>query len=333
VPDVDELSCELALLNAGPDGGVEWRLIHCRTPCDRLYNRPLRPLPVDAVTHDSASSAYYRYVFELPVGFVNAVLEGYANVDDQGVALLNGARISGLIGCDTWGDTPVAPPTWAPPFPATDGFGDRILTSPLADPFGTSEQALFLEGENELVFAVSGDSSAFDPTGLEFVAVVQYAMDDCVTDSDGDGVVDCQDRCWGYDDAADADADGRPDACDRCAYEPALTFPDEPTFEASCGDNVDNDCDGWIDEADDDCAERICVGLCGDFNGDFCVNLFDFNTFAVCYGLSMPTPDCPAHVWPCTDLDGDGLVNLIDFATFAVRYLDAIPQSPPNCLE
>lgn len=60
-------------------------------------------------------------------------------------------------------------------------------------------------------------------------------------DSDGDGISDDTDNCPGVanPDQADSDGDGIGDVCDLyyCVY-----LGDE-----ICGDNLDNDCDGWVD--------------------------------------------------------------------------------------
>lgn len=58
------------------------------------------------------------------------------------------------------------------------------------------------------------------------------------SDSDGDGVLDDQDICSGFDDHLDADGDGVPDGCDNC--------PD-----AANPDQVDTDSDGIGDACDD----------------------------------------------------------------------------------
>jgi hypothetical protein len=70
----------------------------------------------------------------------------------------------------------------------------------------------------------------------------------------------------------DPDGDGVATDCgDNCPDEPALIDPDEVP-EASCNDNVDNDCDGATDCADTDCqggTETACAdGIDNDCDGD-----------------------------------------------------------------
>ncbi|MDX1440717.1 MAG: hypothetical protein R3284_12530, partial [Rubricoccaceae bacterium] len=160
----------------------------------------------DEVTHDNCSSAFYRWTFLMPAYFVNPVLDGLANVDDQAVVLLNGHQITGTMtnpGCDPEaangeGDPCYALQDFAQDDPVFDGDGRRILTWPDSDPFDTAEAAYFNEGLNELVFAVAGDASYFEPTGLEFQATVTY---DLLGDADSDGDRDARDvagiqRCF-----------------------------------------------------------------------------------------------------------------------------------------
>ena len=52
------------------------------------------------------------------------------------------------------------------------------------------------------------------------------------------------------------------DLCDSVTgcYNPPTTNPPEPGIELTCGDGVDNDCDGFVDGADPDCAGLPCSG-------------------------------------------------------------------------
>ncbi|MCC9000274.1 MAG: DUF1194 domain-containing protein [Candidatus Contendobacter sp.] len=115
---------------------------------------------VDEVTYDNCNSAFYRFTFSLPKGLKEACVVGNINVDDAGVAYLNGGRISPAIGKDDVDRD------------RADSQGKPALTWPTQDQFGTSSRALFKEGVNELVFGVAGDLSVWEPTGLEFKATV-----------------------------------------------------------------------------------------------------------------------------------------------------------------
>ena len=123
----------------------------------------------------------------------------------------------------------------------------------------------------------------------------------------------------------DTDGDEFVDSCDACPAEPALTAPDEPT-ETTCADGIDNDCDGWTDQTDWHCSGE-CPYTCGDINGSGPVNLFDFASFALCFGA----PSAVSQACTCSDLNLDGTVNLIDFATFTLVFNAPSTNSPPNC--
>jgi hypothetical protein len=61
----------------------------------------------------------------------------------------------------------------------------------------------------------------------------------------------------------------------------------------------------------------------GDIDLNGTVDLADFATFAVCYGLTLPAPpggNCSPREAVASDLDGNGQINLSDFATFAVNF-------------
>ncbi|UCG32164.1 MAG: hypothetical protein JSU68_10915 [Phycisphaerales bacterium] len=104
-------------------------------------------------------------------------------------------------------------------------------------------------------------------------------------------------------------------------------------------DQTESDCDSvsgtWLGALTDCGPPDPCAGpdcTCGDVdNNGAPVGLSDFATFAVCYGLSAPAPDCGAEELYCSDLDGDGSVTLGDFATFAVLFGITTSNTPPNC--
>lgn len=113
---------------------------------------------------------------------------------------------------------------------------------------------------------------------------------DCVgvSDSDNDGVPNCDDVCPGSDDLADADADGIPDGCDIC---PGLDdtidtdadgIPDgcdncptdaNVTQEDFDNDGVGNPCDVCL--GDDSIGDSDGDGICDDF--DICPGFNDFD--------------------------------------------------------
>jgi hypothetical protein len=156
-------------------------------------------LDADEVALDNCSSAFYRFTFDLPANAINPSLSGVANVDDQAVVFLNGNQISGTMHVPPCERDPFLGP-FDPCYDLQDAaegnpdmfddLGRQILTWPTQDPFGTVDAAYFVPGENELVFAVAGDASFFEPTGLEFEATVTY---DFGGDSDCDGDLDLRD--------------------------------------------------------------------------------------------------------------------------------------------
>jgi len=114
----------------------------------------------DEVTFNNCSSAFYRFTFELPSGFLSPCLEGIANVDDQGIVFLNGHQISMTMTEHDFGKDSVDP------------YNRSVLSWPTQDTFKTCNPSYFVPGTNELVFGIAGDASAYEPTGLEFKAVV-----------------------------------------------------------------------------------------------------------------------------------------------------------------
>ncbi len=146
----------------------------------------------------------------------------------------------------------------------------------------------------------------------------------------------------------DCNANGVPDACDVAdATSPdcnATGSPDECDIiygtSADCNsNNIPDECDiaggtsldGNGDAVPDECAPGACA--CADFNADNVISLVDFTTFAVCFGATAPTLDCPALAFSCADLDASGFINLTDFTTFATIFaLSPDGIAPPNCL-
>lgn len=160
-------------------------------------------------------------------------------------------------------------------------------------------------------------------------------------DFDGDSISECVDICFGDDNLLGLPCDGAVDTdlCDTglwdcitglvtCTDDSAEDVPAEPGTELTCNDTLDNDCDGLTDAADPDCAPPSCTNECGDINGDSAVDLFDFASFAGCFGFTQGVP--PQCL--CSDLDNDGLrVNLLDFSTFALLFGGNSTNTIPNC--
>ena len=128
----------------------------------------------DEITLDNCSSAWYRFTFELPPNFTNAILNGSANVDDVAVLYLNGNRISASVLASDLGEDRTLE-------------GQQVLSWPTTDAFSCDDNDCFQPGVNELVFGVHGDLSDFEPTGLEFVASVKFDRE--LGDVNQDGVV------------------------------------------------------------------------------------------------------------------------------------------------
>ena len=109
------------------------------------------------------------------------------------------------------------------------------------------------------------------------------------------------------------------DACEACTNEPALTDPDEPGTEATCDDNIDNDCDGFTDSADSDCVIFV------DCNGNSTPDDQDISG-----GTSL---DCQPNGIPdeCDpDGDGDGVPGDCDICPGVDDNLDGDGDNTPD---
>lgn len=139
----------------------------------------------DEVTLDNCGSAFYRSTFNLPPNAARASLSGETNVDDQAVLYLNGRQVSGTMtnpDCNPDSNNGELDPCygeqdWFQEDDVFDDQGRRVLNWPSKDPFATNNPDDFVPGLNELIFAVVGDASFFEPTGLEFEGTVQYDLD------------------------------------------------------------------------------------------------------------------------------------------------------------
>ena len=94
----------------------------------------------------------------------------------------------------------------------------------------------------------------------------------------------------------DADSDGHCDDVDNCKTVP--------------NNQDDADGDGWGDACD--------APSDHDHNGR--INLHDFATFALCFGLDSPNDYCDAIELADADLDLSGTVDLSDFGSFIANF-------------
>ncbi len=75
-----------------------------------------------------------------------------------------------------------------------------------------------------------------------------------------------------------------------------------------------------------------CASTCGDMNGSGGnVDLVDFAIFSTCFGLVGPNPSCDAGEFICSDMNEDGIINLLDFATFLLVFGVSSSNVLPNC--
>ncbi len=275
---------------------------------------------------DNCSSAWYRWTFDLPADFANANLAGEANVDDFAVAYLNGHRISLQITMDDVLNMPVD----------REEAGVALLSWPTRDAFGATDDTLFVEGENELVFGVLGDASEVEPTGMEFAATLCY---DIIHDSDGDGFRDDVDNCPGVfnPDQADADLDGWGDVCDNCPND--INEDQADADQDFVGDVCDNcalnnpdqeDCNG--NGIGDPC--DIDSGAAPDCNLN---GVPDSCDIASGYSLDLNGTGIPDECEDDTDLDGveDAIDNcpLVPNPGQEDVDLDGVGDVCDNCVE
>lgn len=162
--------------------------------------------------------------------------------------------------------------------------------------------------------------------------------DECDPDGDGDIVPDDCDNCPADPNPGQLDADGDEigDVCDLCPALPELLEDDEDGDKVRNGDDncpcvVNPDqADGDGDGIGDACDTAGCV--CGDINqSGGLVDLNDFASFALCFGLTGPGGSCGPVSFDCSDMDANGNVDLNDFATFALTFGLVSSNTVPNC--
>ncbi|MBN1873948.1 MAG: VWA domain-containing protein, partial [Anaerolineae bacterium] len=176
-------------------------------------------------------------------------------------------------------------------------------------------------------------------------------------DSDGDGILDCEDSCWNDadndadgdgvcgdmdvcaagDDNVDIDEDGVPDACDDCPVD-ADNDADE---DGVCGDvdicaagddNVDSDEDG-IPDACDTCPadadnDTDGDGVCGDV--DICA-AGDDNVDSDEDGVPDACDDCPVDA--DNDADEDGVCGDVDICAAGDDNVDSDEDGIPDACD
>jgi len=184
--------------------------------------------------------------------------------------------------------------------------------------------------------------------------VVDGVMVGCpLCDTDGDGVLDRDDRCQGFDDTIDTDGDGVPDGCDLCPTDPLddldgdclcgnpadpeglLGFdPDTdgdglPNLTDPCPNDPDNDLDGDTVCGDvDNCTQVANLdqtdtdgdgygNVCdGDFNNNGVVDFADYGYFRSVFSSADPL----------ADFNGNGIVDFADYGRF--RAMFGAPPGP-----
>ena len=128
-----------------------------------------------------------------------------------------------------------------------------------------------------------------DDDGLDDTVEIALGLDPNNPDTDGDGVGDADDQCYGYDDTIDTDIDAIPDCLDSCP----LDADNDIDIDGVCGD-VDP-CP--IDNPDDSDLDGVCESY------DICQGFDDFID-----GDGDSVPDgcdvCPLDFYDDSDNDG-----------------------------
>jgi len=134
-----------------------------------------------------------------------------------------------------------------------------------------------------------------DDDGLDDTVEIALGLDPDNPDTDGDGVGDAEDQCYGDDDTIDTDGDATPDCLDTCPLDP----DDDIDGDGVCGD-VDP-CP--LDNPDDSDADGVCD------SSDVCSGYDD--------SIDTDLDTVPDGCDPCPldfydDSDGDGVCDTDD---------------------
>lgn len=191
---------QIATLNSGLAAGpFTQTVLMGQDYCSGCQDVPGAP----EISLDNQSSAFYLFEFLVPKGAVDPVMTITISTDDQGVAFVNGTRVSALMTSQfNWGSD------------AVDGAGLPILTWPTSETLIVdNDPVIFTCGSNQLLIGLCGNCSS-DPTGFEFTASLRYSFDEMTNPADvnGDGFVDGADlglllSFWGKCDECAADLD------------------------------------------------------------------------------------------------------------------------------
>ncbi len=179
-----------------------------------------------------------------------------------------------------------------------------------------------------------------NPFHAQQIPIIQnyvYAATCLETDSDGDGVIDSNDICPGFDDTLDADGDGVPDGCDICIGHNDTYDPDGDGVPNGCDlcvgydDTLDADGDGVPDGCD--ACEGFDDALDADVDGvadgcDVCPGFDDMIDTDI-DGVPDGCDICVGHN-DAYDPDGDGVPNGCDLCVGFDDALDADGDGVPD---
>lgn len=178
------------------------------------------------------------------------------------------------------------------------------------------------------------DSSEQHPAHV-FDQAGYYTVSLTVTDTDGDSdTVTKEDYVYVSEPCSiyyyDADADGYGTDDSQCLTSPSFPYTAEEPLDCDdgnvsinpdaaevCGDGIDNNCDGNVDEGE------CVVDIPGDLDSDADVDGADFRLFLSTYNKSSGTPGFIAEA----DYNQNGWVGFSDFLTWSGHYISYLFHS------